>query len=300
MLDPKVVDQVSSELSLYVYLLVDPRTNVPFYVGKGRGLRHASHLAEAVVAQDDENASAKVAHIRELIDNALTPEVWILRYGLNEREYTQVEAAAIDLLMTFPLQTGPTRVPLAVEGALTNARREEARGHGILPLQALVDEFAAPPLTSERPLLLITLNGSQNWPEESPELVAAGRPRWFTGWRPEWYVSSERERAFDEIGFAASAWWYVTESSARHRGVEHVAVIHREVTRGLYRIEPGSWETRAEGVAKNGRKLTRSAFALTTIPSGQFFDEVVGPHGHRVPRRTGHHRQSSVYYWPPD
>ncbi len=31
----------------YVYQLVDPRTNKPFYIGKGRGNRMYSHLAEA-------------------------------------------------------------------------------------------------------------------------------------------------------------------------------------------------------------------------------------------------------------
>ena len=32
----RVHQQVADELGLYVYMLVDPRTGVPFYVGKGR------------------------------------------------------------------------------------------------------------------------------------------------------------------------------------------------------------------------------------------------------------------------
>jgi hypothetical protein len=44
-----VLDQVSSELQAYVYILVDPASGIPFYAGKGHGLRHADHVAEALV-----------------------------------------------------------------------------------------------------------------------------------------------------------------------------------------------------------------------------------------------------------
>lgn len=43
----------------------------------------------------------------------------------------------IDLLMTFPIAprlTGEARLPLGQQGQLTNARRENARGHGIMLL----------------------------------------------------------------------------------------------------------------------------------------------------------------------
>ncbi len=34
------------ENNFYVYLLIDPRTNLPFYVGKGKGNRHKNHKKE--------------------------------------------------------------------------------------------------------------------------------------------------------------------------------------------------------------------------------------------------------------
>ena len=60
-----VLDQVSSELQAYVYMLVDPASGIPFYVGKGHRLRHADHVAEAVVPVDeaDEERSRKLAKI---------------------------------------------------------------------------------------------------------------------------------------------------------------------------------------------------------------------------------------------
>lgn len=106
--DPAVLDQVAAELGLYVYLLVDPRDGVPFYVGKGRGLRYAAHGLEAndVAAVGDVEQSRKRTHISELRQRGMEHEIWILRYGLTAGEYTAVEAAAIDLLMTFPVTPG--------------------------------------------------------------------------------------------------------------------------------------------------------------------------------------------------
>lgn len=53
-LDPCVQRQVADELGLYVYMLVDPRASVPFYVGKGRCERLAVHgimLPDDLVAE---------------------------------------------------------------------------------------------------------------------------------------------------------------------------------------------------------------------------------------------------------
>jgi hypothetical protein len=258
-----VLDQVSSELQAYVYVLVDPESGVPFYVGKGHGLRHAAHVAEALVpvGEGDEERWRKLAKIGGVLARGLEPEVWILRYGLSPAEYTAVEAASIDLLMSFPvrpLRKGQVRVPLGRREQLTNARRENAHGHGAMLLQALIDEYAAPELTTSHPLLRITLNGWQEFPDG--EVIAGGRTRHFAGWKPEWLASSVRRRAYDEIGKCASAWWRVDRGVVSYGGIEHAAVVHRGVTRALLKIEPRSWETEAFSLDKNGREIRRAAF----------------------------------------
>ena len=53
--DPAVLKQVSDELQLYVYMLVDPRNGIPFYVGKGQGIRAHAHLAEAMIEIDEDD-----------------------------------------------------------------------------------------------------------------------------------------------------------------------------------------------------------------------------------------------------
>ena len=87
-----VLDQVSSELQAYVYMLVDPETRIPFYIGKGQGLRHAAHVAEAINPSGESagDESRKLGKISELLGKGLEPEVWILRYGLKPSEYTAV------------------------------------------------------------------------------------------------------------------------------------------------------------------------------------------------------------------
>jgi hypothetical protein len=57
-------------------------------------------------------------------------------------------------------------------------------------LQTLIDEYAAPDLATSHPLLLITLNGWQEFLDG--EVIAGGRVRYFAGWKPEWLVSSVR------------------------------------------------------------------------------------------------------------
>ena len=188
------------------------------------------------------------------------------------------------------------RIPLGYQEQLTNVRREDARGHGVTLLQTLIDEYAAPLLTTTTPLLLITLNGWTDLPDG--ELTAGGRVRYGAGYKSEWLVSSVRRKAYDEIGESVSAWWSVSPQIVAAREIKHVAVLHRGVTRALFRIEPGSWETiSTDRVDKHGRPITKSAFWFQTIDSGPLFDDVIGPHGHRIPPRAPG-TQNAIYYWP--
>lgn len=96
-IDVRVLTQVAEYLGNYVYLLIDPRTMAPFYVGKGKGTRLAAHglEAETLSASDDETPverSRKIAVIHDIRSAGLEPEVWILRHGMGI-EYTHVEAA---------------------------------------------------------------------------------------------------------------------------------------------------------------------------------------------------------------
>lgn len=294
-LDPKVRKQVANELGLYVYALIDPRTFVPFYVGKGRGERFASHGYDAIYdsefdREDQSATSLKISKIREIRDEGSEPEIWIIRHGMNSpAEYTSVEAASIDLLQSFPVVPaveGVHRYPNQHLEQLKNARKEASRGHGIMRLSDLVAEMAAPELKFEGPLLTVTLRDWVDNPEG--ESMPGGLKRYGYGYKSEWLPSEERKKHYNDIALSASGWWPINPSQHQKRTIEYAVAIHRGVTRALLRIVPGSW------VYDEERK--RSAFQYEIVEEGTVFDETVGTYGHREPTRK--RGTQNVFYWP--
>lgn len=84
------------KLGYYVYVLIDPRDNKIFYVGKGKGNRVNQHLLGAL----DENSqeTEKIKRIRDIQGQGLQVGLDIIRHELTEKEAFEVESALIDLL----------------------------------------------------------------------------------------------------------------------------------------------------------------------------------------------------------
>ena len=298
-MNEEVQRQVADELGLYVYMLVDPRSGVPFYVGKGRGTRFAAHGWEAMLGADDmeetgeadeSQVRAKIAKIREIRKAGGEPEIWIIRHGMKSgTEYTSVEGACIDLLQSLPIQIktpDTARLPEGCSSQLTNARREASRGHGIMLLQDLYDEMAAPLLATDLPLLLVTLGP---WTDNPNEEMPGGYLRHGYGYKSEWLTRSERIKHYQQIGESIAGWFKYTEAGVKNRGIEYAVAVHRGVTRALVKIDPDSWESDGSGRAR------RSAFAFEVVDSGPVFDQTVGTYGHRVPpKKRG--TQTQFYY----
>lgn len=285
-LTAQIVTQVSERLGQYVYLLIDPRDGRPFYVGKGRGVRMLAHGLEAEDVDGDTDG-AKLARIRDIRAAGREHEIWIVRYGMTTAEYTAVEAALIDLLASFPVTpvgSGAVRRPLALRGELTNAHREDALGKGLIQLDRLVDELAAPVLDSNRPLLLITL---KPWVDIT-EPIAGARTRLGAGFRLEWADPTLRDGEIAELEMATASWWVVSPEQVARRGIEYVVPLFRGVTRALLKVDLDSWEANEGG---------RWGFTATAVLGGEVYDEVVGTHGHRVPGRA-RGAQNPILYWP--
>lgn len=83
------------ELKFYVYVLVDPRDNKIFYVGKGVGNRIFFH---AFCSLDETLESDKLNIIREISQSGNTVKYFIVRHGLTENEAFLVESVLIDFL----------------------------------------------------------------------------------------------------------------------------------------------------------------------------------------------------------
>lgn len=90
---------VAERLGYYVYLLIDPRSDRIFYVGKGLGGRCFSHVQEArTTTRDSKGDYEKLTTIRRIEESGHDVRIDILRHGLTEREAFHLEAATMDLL----------------------------------------------------------------------------------------------------------------------------------------------------------------------------------------------------------
>ena len=90
-------EKTRQELEFYVYMLIDPKNNEPFYVGKGNSDRVFNHLNCALTDTDISNA--KYDRIREIIQSGQTVKHIIVRHGLSEIEAFHIEASIIDTLI---------------------------------------------------------------------------------------------------------------------------------------------------------------------------------------------------------
>lgn len=91
----------------YVYKLVDPRTNVPFYVGKGKGSRAYSHLAKKSKTKNFK----KDKIIDEIYSSGKEPIVDIFLTNLDESDAYDIEQKTISKL---------GRIGIEKNGVLTN------------------------------------------------------------------------------------------------------------------------------------------------------------------------------------
>lgn len=92
-------EKTSQNLKYYVYLLIDPETDEPFYVGKGKENRVFAHVNCAL---ETELASDKYDEIRRIIDKGLRVKHLIVRHGLTEKVAFEIESALIDTFKYIP------------------------------------------------------------------------------------------------------------------------------------------------------------------------------------------------------
>jgi hypothetical protein len=90
-------EKTQQELKAYVYMLLDPRDDKAFYVGKGNNNRVFEHMNRAIT--DSDTSTLKYEKIREIVENKKqTLKHVIVRHGLTDSEAFQIEASLIDTL----------------------------------------------------------------------------------------------------------------------------------------------------------------------------------------------------------
>ncbi len=91
------------ESNYYVYMYISPITNLPFYVGKGKGRRYLSHLKHQSKFDGNKHKKNK---INEILNNYLVPIIEIISSGLTEDDAFILEKDTIEKYGRLNNQTG--------------------------------------------------------------------------------------------------------------------------------------------------------------------------------------------------
>jgi len=214
---------VAEQLHYYVYLLIDPRHEKPFYVGKGSGDRCFAHVEEAHKTEKDSSKDyPKLRTIRE-IERTGQVRIELLRWGLEGPEGEQtalaIEAAVLDL-----------RLP-----GLNNRVSGQARGKGQISAEEADITLGATPANFD--------------PEHRLMLVRVAR---------QFRVEMDEEALY----VATRQWWRIGADRMKlgtPRSPEWAMAVYKGVVRAVYKIE--RWRPpSARQVAANPRLKGRWAF----------------------------------------
>lgn len=159
--------KVIEALDHYVYVLVDPRDDEVFYVGKGVGNRVFQHIQEA---SNPHNQSRKADRIREITLAGFEVIHKIIRHGLKSNDAAfEVEATAIDML-------GLANLTNQQSGHYTN-------DFGLKTTDEIISLYEAKPLQTDLPIILVNINKKYFRGMTTDELYHAVKEKWVIGER---------------------------------------------------------------------------------------------------------------------
>jgi hypothetical protein len=158
----KLSQSTIEKLGYYVYLLIDPRTDKPFYVGKGCGNRINQHLIGALKTNTKEKN--KIRTIRDIESSGLSVKLVVLRHGLTQKEAFEVESSMIDFI-------GKDHLTNIVSGHYAAER-------GLMNLDDIKIKYEAEPAVFSDRVILININKLYDPNMSIEELLEATRKHW--------------------------------------------------------------------------------------------------------------------------
>lgn len=194
---------ICERVESYVYALLDPDTDKPFYIGKGVANRVFSHVDCAL---DSPIPSDKYDKIREITSAGKVVRHVILRHGLSPAVALEVESALIDFANLVGLQ-------------MTNA----VLGHGssavgLMTADEVTRTYSTEPLDQLEPgFVLININKTFR--------RAKGASSYYEATKESWVISERRiptihhvlaeYRGFVVEVFRVENWYRVSKTTAR-------------------------------------------------------------------------------------
>jgi len=155
---------VSDNLLYYVYILIDPRDNKIFYVGKGCGNRIFQHANDAIKS---DKKSDKLDLIRDIRTSGANVRYYIIRHGLTENDAYLVESVMIDFLTFKDFSF------------IANISNIQAGHHqwdkGIKTVEELEMLYNCPPIERRHKLLCININRTYS---SETDIYEATRKSW--------------------------------------------------------------------------------------------------------------------------
>ncbi|MFD2552015.1 hypothetical protein ACFSQP_09320 [Bizionia sediminis] len=169
------------ELKYYVYLLLDPDTNLPFYVGKGKGNRVFNHIESA---EKGHSGTEKLEIIQSFLLKGKKIKHVIVRHGLNEKTAFHIEAALLDTFYFIP--TFKEFRKGNIQGGINSIE------NGLMSAKEIIGKYNATPL-NEIPdnFVIININGSY--------ANASGEDKIYSATKEIWRMSDPRNGKFKYV-----------------------------------------------------------------------------------------------------
>lgn len=192
-------EKTQQEIKSYVYMLLDPQDNKPFYVGKGKANNRVfDHMNCALT--DTDTSTLKYDKIREINERGQIVKHVIVRHGLSDSEAFQIEASLIDTLSYCKL------------GLLNEQGGHNSVEKGLMTSEEIIRLYNAEPLDYiESNCVIININKTYKRGNGADAIYQATKETWFIGKvkvKQLKYVLSEYRGLIVEVFEVEDNGWY--------------------------------------------------------------------------------------------
>ena len=199
--DRRTIEQIGA----YVYCLVDPISQKPFYVGKGNGNRVFQHATNAL---NNPSESDKIETIKKIIGSGEKVGHVIIQHGLDNPTALAIETALIDFANHFG------------EGLTNIVLGHKSSAFGIMTAEEIQRKYHAPPLEElGEGCVIININKTYRRAKGTKSFYDATRKSWVIDKRciPSLrYVLSEYAGFVVEV-FEVDLWYQIESPNGRTR-----------------------------------------------------------------------------------